>query len=912
MEKFIGLAVVLLTACEGPKGPQGNAGAPGPTGETGPTGSPGAIGAVGNVGATGATGPTGSPGENGDAGVPGQNGQNGDAGAAGCAGLNAGETAGLSVDLQLSTPANGQFFVAGERPVATIRFSNRCGTLRATDLQGSANLYMYGPRNAFAETASKLLNCITDRNAADHQHHFINLKAPKFLDTSVTNLAQAADGTITFTFSPITDETSGTYAVGVWAVTNGDLDQEFALADVQIGTSTVETYSSGPTASSKCFACHRAEGDIYAQMHHIRPGRSPIGNFALDQWPIATCKSCHNVAGYSLNPIVRKVHGLHHGENQPNAGAAHPEYGENNFDSTLVEYKNVGFPSMPGGEKDCARCHADDRFKLKPSRLACGGCHENLFFDTGTFTPARVYGLYGEPILGSCSVNADCSTFGTTAFCDQNTGSAHKGECVFKCTSDNDCLQYGQYTMCDTDSASASFNECIHDLHPIQNDDSQCAVCHNEGQAAIASISKVHDIPQNTSVPGVTLTNVTLARLPSPSPIPGDPAVFQVGDVPTVSFHFADKNGPIVDLKLNSAYSLTALIAGPTDDRQRMYPSLSKTGGALSGGANGDYTFTFPSPIPVAAQLPYNSADPVRDNPPGTYTLWFYIYKSVTVGNQSIRDVANSIVDFKFGDGAMPLRPRRIVTEQACNNCHVDVQAHGGGRKDKVEMCSACHTKGAFDRGLARPDQATGAQCIVGVTVCAAFQTCQTAPAGVAPPKSPNTGYCVLTTDPTPNNSIEFSQLIHNIHFARLREGYNERNFAAPFTGQLVYAAYNNNITDLSEILFPMDIRNCNACHADQKTTCTSDAQCGMGQSCIGAKCLNRAWMEPSARVCLSCHDMADAYGHAALNTWQSPDGPVETCTVCHGEDSEFSVQKVHSIRNPYVPTYQRLPPGGE
>jgi hypothetical protein len=647
-------------------------------------------------------------------------------------------------------------------------------------------------------------------------------------------------------------------------------------------------------------------------MHHSRPGRSPVGNFALDQWPVGTCKACHNVDGYSLNPLVRKVHGIHHGENQPNAGAAHPEYGENNFDSTLIDYKNVGFPSMPGGEKDCGKCHADDRFKLKPSRLACGACHQNLFFDTGTFSPAEVFGIYGRPLLGDCASNADCSlAFGSaSAFCDGSSSSANFGACVFHCVSDSDCVSYGRYAVCDTNPSSPSAGQCIHDLHPVQNDDSQCVVCHNESPTGLVPISKAHEIYQDTSVPGVALTSAQIARLPSPSPIPGDPTLFQVGDVPTVSFHFADASGPITDLKSNSAYSLTALIAGPTDDRQRVYPPQSKTSGLLTAVGNGDYTFQFPSPWPVAAQLPYNSATPVRDNPPGTYTLWLYITKSVTVNGQSIRDVANSIVDFQFSDGTLTLRPRRIVTEQSCNNCHVNVQAHGGSRKDKVEMCSACHSRGAVDRGTDRPDQATGAQCKQSAPVCGPFQICQPAPAGVAPPKSPNDGYCILNPDPTPGNPIDFGPMVHNIHFARLREGYAERNFLAPFTGKLVFAAYNNSIADLSEVLLPMDVRNCNACHGDQGGSCTTDSQCGMGQSCVNKTCVNSAWTAPSARICLSCHDMDDSFGHAAINTWKSPDGPLETCGVCHGPDGDFSVQKVHRIRNPYVPTYQRLPPG--
>jgi hypothetical protein len=42
--------------------------------------------------------------------------------------------------------------------------------------------------------------------------------------------------------------------------------------------------------------------------------------------------------------------------------------------------------------------------------------------------------------------------------------------------------------------------------------------------------------------------------------------------------------------------------------------------------------------------------------------------------------------------------------------------------------------------------------------------------------------------------------------------------------------------------------------------------------------------------------------------TWQGPNGPVETCGVCHGDGSQFSVAAVHQIVNPFVPPDPREP----
>ncbi len=842
----------LLAACEGPKGPTGNGGPTGATGVVGPVGSPG---------------PMGNPGLAADAGA---SGLNGDAGVDGCPGLSAGQTEGLLASLQLSQPMNGQFFVAGEQLVATIRFTNRCGqTLRASDLT-SAGLYMYGPRGVFATTSASLLNCIVDRNAPDKQHHFINLGAPKFLDTTQANLATAADGTITFTFAPVSSEVAGTYTVGVLASNNADADQLFQLADLQIGTATVESYADGATAASTCFDCHRTPGDNLAQMHHSRPSsRSAVGEWSLDEFPTASCKSCHNVAGYSPNPIVHKVHGLHRGQDQTNPGVAHPEYGLL-ADATLASYTDVLFPSMPGAEKDCAKCHTDDRWQRLPSRLACGTCHDNLFFNTGVFTPPRTF---GTPAAGKCALDSDCATF-------------------------------GRYAVCDTGSGT-----CVHSVHPIQNDDAECVVCHNEGATALAPISAAHEIYSTTRVPGLKITSAALSGSSAG-------ALFVPGDIPAITFSLVDKSGAAVNdlspVPNPNPYSATAIISGPSSDRQRLIGpiTISLTAASFVANGNGGYTYTFPSPLPLLAQSPYNTLTPGVVNPTGSYTAWLYVNKALTLNGQSFRDVANAVVDFGFkinpGDAAPIIKPRQVVTTAACNSCHVDIQAHGGGRKDIAEQCSNCHTEFAVDRGTDVP--ATGNQCIVGTTVCPQYQSCVPTPAGTAAPKAPNNGYCIFTTDPTPNNPIDFTKMIHKIHFARLLGGYAESTFLPPYTGTLVFAAFGNNITDESQVLFSEDIRNCVKCHADAGNGCSTDDQCGVGQTCANKLCVNNAWLNPSARACITCHDTDYATGHAALNTWSSPNGPVETCNTCHSSGADFAVATVHSIRNPYVPTYQRTP----
>jgi len=824
------LSLFVAIGCEGPRGPAGA------------TGDPGKPGAPGDAGDPGATGPQGST---------------GDGGANGCPGLSPGQTAGLDAAVTVSAPANGAYFVAGERAVIAIHFTNHCGqTLRAADL-GTANLYVSGPRlGAQTKTASKLLNCVTDRAAADRQHHFVDLRAPALADPAQKNFVEAADGSIIFTLAPVSDEPAGTYTVGVWAKSTDDVDQLFPTIDLQIGNGTAESFATGPSNQSRCYACHRGAQSGKSYQAHTFPGFSPMGNWALDMTPIATCKLCHNRDGYSLNPTVRKVHGAHRGVDLMAPGVAHPEYGLG-ADTTLAEFTDVEFPSMPGALKDCAKCHADDRWKTA-SRLACGTCHDNLFFDTGTLTPPRAF---GKPPAGACTTDQACGVFGDFATCDLPSGT------------------------------------CFRKSHPMQSDDAQCSTCHPADAPGLAPVSAVHDVVAQTHDPGLALVNVALAGGS------GAGGSFVVGtDTPKLTFQLTNAAGAMIStLKTDATLSGTAIVSGPTDDRQRVYGPLTiKSAGTLTYDApSSTYTYTFPTVFPANSIAPYNTTPTTtRANPAGTYTLWLYVNQTISVNGSSFRATANSVTDFAVG-GAVTVRPRQVVADTACNSCHVNVQAHGGSRQGVGSQCTNCHTKGSVDRTVGAKGIActTSAQCPGNA---AGWEACQDTNGDTVPDA------CIITADPTPNQSIDFGVLLHGIHYSRLRDGYAERNnLVAP--GILSAVGFNNGVTTFDTDLFPQDIRNCKTCHADAGGMCSATKPCGVGQSCVAGTCSNVAWLSPSTRVCTSCHDDASTAGHAAINTWTDGSGSViETCETCHGAGADFAIDKVHNVANPYVPPYPR------
>src|SRR6516165_1288223 len=115
------------------------------------------------VACTGPVGPAGPTGPGGDQGPPGQQGPPGSGGTVTCDGGSSAQV--LSGSISVSAPSNRSFFMANEAPTLTIQLKDSCGrNVRPSDL-GTANLYLSGPRSTLqTKTASKLLNCVTDRN----------------------------------------------------------------------------------------------------------------------------------------------------------------------------------------------------------------------------------------------------------------------------------------------------------------------------------------------------------------------------------------------------------------------------------------------------------------------------------------------------------------------------------------------------------------------------------------------------------------------------------------------------------------------------------------------------------------------------------------------------------------------------
>ena len=193
----------------------------------------------------------------------------------------------------------------------------------------------------------------------------------------------------------------------------------------------------------------------------------------------------------------------------------------------------------------------------------------------------------------------------------------------------------------------------------------------------------------------------------------------------------------------------------------------------------------------------------------------------------------NKVINFSV-DGS-PVEPRRtVVSIDKCNQCHSFLSTHGENR-NRIEQCVMCHN----------PNENDGAR----------------RPASQNPPQA-----------------INFAQMIHKIHTGE--------NLKAD-GGSLVIYGFGGSKNDFSDVRFPADRRNCDLCHIN------GSQQLPLAEGLMPIKDprgpINPAGATTSA--CTGCHVSTAAASHALANTTALG----EACVICHGQQAEFSVDRVHA-----------------
>jgi hypothetical protein len=385
---------------------------------------------------------------------------------------------------------------------------------------------------------------------------------------------------------------------------------------------------------------------------------------------------------------------------------------------------------------------------------------------------------------------------------------------------------------------------------------------------------------QGDDPPGIHIAIVDLGGHTGPG------GNFRPGDRIKVTFTIQKDDGSDWDITEMSRGRI--LVSGPTFNYNRVIPELEDLHTASVQHKDGSYSYTLP-PIPSTYAAPYNDTPAFgtlegeltgQDLLDGTYTLALYTRWDYTVDGESARDADNATMDFLLG-GAQTLTPRAVVSQDNCNRCHADLEAHGGMRKD-VTLCLLCHTSGSED------DNAGGA---------------------------------------TPGVSVDFRVMIHKIHNARhlpsvLGVATNPdgtRNYAAtpvpyvvsgddfsgigfpvfpnlsiPLPRDVGYSALAANERALEDTI-RTGVADCSVCHGDPDGTGPAPAP-AQG---------DLAYSQPTRRACGACHDDIDwTLPYEANNSTMPAQNDDASCKLCHdpsGNALAVTDGHLHPLLDPSV-----------
>ena len=387
-----------------------------------------------------------------------------------------------------------------------------------------------------------------------------------------------------------------------------------------------------------------------------------------------------------------------------------------------------------------------------------------------------------------------------------------------------------------------------------QVNDTQCATCHAPmGQEFDASVLGAHTVPaQSATIPGI---NVVLTNVANGT----------AGKTPTVTFTVKDNKGnaiPMSTFTANSgSFSLT--MAGPTSDYGYTsfgsdvtttpgYVTESITSAATCG-SDGTCTYTFKHAVPAAATGTYAIGAEARMN---------FTVNAGSAGNQTVEYSAKNPVIYFSVDGST-VQPRRTVVALAnCNNCHYDLELHGGLRNNTA-YCVICHNPSNTD-----------------------FTTRPTA--------------VVTSQRSLPNQAINLALMVHKIHTGlNLEANFNQNYIIVGHSGSendfgAAYASVPSSIPNTG-VRFPtmgptgatQDTAKCYMCHVNG-----SESVLPIGKNPVvdPQGLLNPAPTTTSA--CTACHLDSNTMAHAVANTDPKLG---ESCDVCHGTGAAFAATQVHA-----------------
>jgi len=576
------------------------------------------------------------------------------------------------------------------------------------------------------------------------------------------------------------------------------------------------------------------------------------------------------VDGRTIGNFPNYIHKIHMGNRLTKQG----------YNFANVMFNEIG---LPQDVTNCRKCHEEstatpqgNNWKTKPSRLACGACHDGINWATGKGT--TVGGAATGHVGGPQPDDSVCASCHKPGFIDIDlyhaTDNATPKNPNVPTGAVNFIYEISSVTVDSTSTAGVN--------KPVV----KFRIKSYTGSYSAAAVAAATPVTLNTFAAGGTtlLTGFT----GGPSFVVGWGAL-QDGNTTAVDYNNTGSSntspqGVSVSL-LNVWNGAQGALTGP--DASGYYTAT------LTGSAN---KATFPAGAKlstVALQSYFTQAYTTDRNGDG-----------VINSSDNLARHAVSVVAYVSGQTR-----REVVDSANCAKCHEWLELHGGSRVKDVKVCIICHNPNLSSSGR-------------GADIANMSATEKA--------KANADGYATDVAADTlnfPERGMHFKNLIHGIHAANFRRENSAPEFRFVRDRGTSGVYYYN----FGEVTFPGVLNNCETCHkpgtydieaiptaaltTTYVTTGVAGASVDKNGVVSGAEALpadvvnNRKTVNatdlvttPVAATCLPCHNGNLPKAHMAANGGQiavrrdaaSLAAGSEQCILCHGRDRVADVNVVH------------------
>lgn len=569
------------------------------------------------------------------------------------------------------------------------------------------------------------------------------------------------------------------------------------------------------------------------------------------------------INGGAAGDMTAMAHRIHMGTNLTKTG----------YSYAGVYFEKLGYSMLDGGQRMCSKCHSGsgsnataqgENWNTKPSRMACGSCHDAVNFATGAVgaTPAAHVIQTDDKACAGCHTPSDIKVAHYTTNLTPNNPVTLAG------------LHNFTYQISSATQATAGGAVTV--KFRILTD----------GGVAGATPTPVTFLPAAAGMAN-PLTNFT----GSPSFLLAWAAP-QAGETTTP----ADYNN-LLNTGVPSASNFqprSVSIAALLDTAK------ATTDGTLTGpDANGYYTANI-----VGASRVFPTGATMRAVAlQGYFTQVGTFSRGGTLAplvNPARHTVATWL---KVGTDAVR---RTAVDSNKCGSCHEWFEGHGGNRVKDVQVCVMCHVPGLTTSGRGMTDAALSTYYNAGLFT-ADQKTALTAWTGISFATNPVTAGNVNVALNFPQVTNNMKDMIHGIHAGKDRTT-NPFKIVRDRTPSAV------NVIDGTKIGYPGILANCQGCHTyngitvpantlasrDEAINVAGNTTTALAKAALATVNATDKMTTPFTAACVSCHDSVAAAAHMTLNGGQimvarsALKNTGESCAVCHGVGSTYDPAKIH------------------